>query len=651
MAFTETLTSLAMLKVNVDQGKDYLEYLRPFILQVLVDQRPDPVTDACVSNHLREQFGLEIPERVVQILLKRIARAHLLKREAGVYHITGTLPDPGIATKKSEADRHIQAVVSGLIEFSKSTAKPISTKDEAVKAICAFLEEFNIPCLRAYLKGTAIPSVEGKHHRHIVLVSEYVLHLQRTNPERFESFLVVVQGHMLANALLCPDLQNAPKSYKGVTFYLDTPLLIRRLGLEGDPKQAATVEVIRLLKNLGATIATFSHSRDELDHVVRGAANNIEAQSGRGAIVMEARRKGTTKSDLLVMAGQINEKLAEAGIEVKDTPQYIENFQIDETAFAEVLEDEVSYFNPRAKDYDINSVRSIYVLRRNSSPSIVEKCRAVLVTSNSGLARAAYQYGKRHEESREVSPVITDFSLANMAWLKAPMGAPLLPTTEILAFSYAALQPSKELLDKFLAEINKLEEQGKITERDHQLLRSSTLAQEEMMSLTLGEETALTEETVTETLRRVSEEIKKEETEKLTVEQAAHRKTREELVSERQKRMLIQQKIFWRCRRKAKILAVTITVLLTVFIVLGLIAGVGFSSENPLLGWSLIIGLGAVTFLTLLNLLAGTTVKNLHQKIEDRCLTWFMKREARAIVLDLRDFQCTTMIRHKQDDE
>lgn len=637
MAFTETLTSLAMLKVNIDQGKDYLEYLRPFILQILIDQKPDPVTDVVVRDHLRTQFGLEIPERVAQILLKRISRSYLLKRETGVYRITGTLPNPGITAKKTEADRHIKAVVSSLIEFSKSTAKPITTEDEAVTAICVFLAEFNIPCLRAYLRGTAIPTVEGKHHSHIVLVSEYVVHLQRTNPERFESFLVVVQGHMLANALLCPDLQNAPKSYKGVTFYLDTPLLIRRLGLEGNPKQAAAVELIRLLKNLDAAVATFAHSRDELDRVIRGAADHIEAPSGRGAIVMEARRKGTTKSDLLLLAGQIDEKLADSGIEVKCTPKYIANFQIDETAFAKVLEDEVSYFNSRAMDYDINSVRSIYALRVNSSPTIVEKCGAVLVSSNEGFARAAYEYGQRHEESREVSSVITDFSLANMAWLKAPMGAPSLPTSEILAFSYAALQPSKELLDKFLDEMNKLEKQGKITARDHQLLRSSTLAQEEMMSLTLGEETALTEKTVTETLRRVSEEIKKEESEKLTAEQIAHRKTQVELDAERVTKKQIQERFFWRCLKNAQYCAWGISGLISILIIGGIIAGFGLKAANPALGWALLVGLSALAIATIANLIFGATVQQLHNYIEERCLKFFLKRVFKSSGIDIEN--------------
>ena len=122
----------------------------------------------------------------------------------------------------------------------------------------------------------------------------------------------------------------------------------------------------------------------------------------------------------------------------------------------------------------------------------------MLVTNNSGFARAAFEYGREQEASREVSSVITDFSLANMAWLKAPLGAPSIPVTELLAFAYAALEPSTVLMDKYLKEVEKLEAQGEISARDHQVLRSSQLAHAELMNLTLGEEGALTEQTVSE---------------------------------------------------------------------------------------------------------------------------------------------------------
>lgn len=131
---SETLTSLAMLKVNIDQGRDYLDYLRPFILQVLCDHKPEPVNDVAVQEHIRSDFGLEIPDRTVQIVLKRLSRQHPLTREHGVYRITGDLPNPGIAAERARANRHIQSVVTGLKEFSKDTARPITSDDDTIRA-------------------------------------------------------------------------------------------------------------------------------------------------------------------------------------------------------------------------------------------------------------------------------------------------------------------------------------------------------------------------------------------------------------------------------------------------------------------------------------------------------------------------------------
>ena len=151
---TNTITSLAMLKVNIDQGKDYLDYLRPFILQVLVEYNPaDPITDGVVSHSIREQFGIEIPRHVVQLVLRRIVKDHFIEKDGHVYRKTGRLPDPQIAPIQAEAERHIESVVEGLRIFSQDTGKPLSSDEEAVNAICSFLARFSISCLRTYLRG------------------------------------------------------------------------------------------------------------------------------------------------------------------------------------------------------------------------------------------------------------------------------------------------------------------------------------------------------------------------------------------------------------------------------------------------------------------------------------------------------------------
>lgn len=622
----------------IDQGGDYLEYLRPFVLQVLVNNRPDQITDQIVSEYIQDEFGLVIPNRTIQIVLKRIARKNLLKKNKGIYRITGEIPDPQITAKQKSAEDEIATVLRGLRQFSQETIKPISSDEEAVNSLCTFLAKFDITCLRAYLRRTAIPSLKEDTQAHIVLVSKYVRYLYQNDPDQLNSFLILVQGHMLANALLCPDLPTVSQSYRGVTFYLDTPLLVHRLGVEGEAKKAAACELIDLLIRLGGTVSVFSHSREELQNVLNGAVNYVDSPHGRGPIVYEARRSGTTKSDLMLIAESIDDILTDAKINVEDTPRYIKAFQIDETVFENLLSDNISYWNQRAAEYDINSVRSIYGIRANKPARSLEKARAVLVTSNGGFARAAWQYGRKFDSTRDVSSVITDFSLANMAWLKVPMGAPMIPSTQLLAFSYAALGPSQELLEKYMAEIDKLEKEGTITKSDHQLLRSSTRACEELVDLTLGEDVALTSETVIQTLDRVSNEIKKKETEKLNVEEEAHRRTRDALNTQLDQNQEIRRNLYWRCRKRAKYLASTISTVVVIALLVALSSGFGLRATNQILAWGL-IGPSAIVLavLTLGNLISGFNVKLLQEWVQKQCLIWLLKREAKVTGVDLSD--------------
>ena len=210
-----------------------MDYLRPFILQVLSDHDIDPISTGVVCRLLREKFGLEIPQRTVEVVLKRLSKRYPIKRDNYVYRKTGVLPDPQVNSKQAEAERHIESLVHGLRNFSQGTITPIDNDTNAIDAICSFLAEFDVICLRAYLRGTAIPQLAGTHPDDVALVSSYIQHLQRSSPERFESLIVLVQGHMLANALLCPDLEHISPTYKNATFYFDTPLLLHALGLEG----------------------------------------------------------------------------------------------------------------------------------------------------------------------------------------------------------------------------------------------------------------------------------------------------------------------------------------------------------------------------------------------------------------------------------
>ena len=603
MNTANTLSSLAMLKVNIDGGKDYLEYLRPYVVQALVESPPDIVADATVAEKLRSICGLEIPHRTVQVVLQRLAKDGYLSRSHGVYTVVKDLPAKDNSAERADAGRHIVAVTRSLVQFAKQSAERKITDEDATDCLIVFLSQFSIPCLKSYLRGTTLPDVKDHSDWQVTLVAQFINDLT-SNPPLFESFMKLVQGHMLANALLCPDLKSVSKSYKDVVFYFDTPLLIQVLGLEGKEKEQAVYEVIGLVQRLDGTIACFSHTFDELVNVIRNSADFAESPRGRGTIVEEARKSGRSKSDLILIAENADDLLGVAKISVHPSPPYDSKtyqFEISEEVFASVLKEEVNYHNPKAKEYDVKSVRSVYVLRRGLLPFSVEKARAVLVTNNSGFSKAAYEYGKKFEQSKEVSTVITDFSLANTAWLKAPQGAPSLPRKEVLAFAYAALRPTAEFWNKVLDEAEKLEASGKISSRDHQLLRSSHHVQIELMKLTLGEDDALTEESITTTLGRVSAEIRKEESHLLNQSEVARRET-EQLLAEQVKKTeaqvaksdAIKQRIYWRCDRQAAREALALSIL--VWVGQGAVAvfGVLKISENSRFGW-VMVAIGVVS--------------------------------------------------------
>ena len=638
---TSTLTSLAILRVTIDHGGDYLSYLQPLLLQVLVDERPELITTEVVRNHILNKFGLVLPAATVQLVLKRITRRHPIKREHGVYQIRGPLPDPRLISRQQEAELQIKSVVSCLYEYSQATATPLSDLDDAEEAVCAFLSQFDVTCLRAYLQRTAIPPLQGDHGRDIVLVSSYVKQINETDTKQFDNFQVLMQGHMLANALLCPNLAEAPRTYQSVTFYLDTPLVLDLLGLDAESKQKATHELIELLQELGGNVAIFSHTRSEVTRVLRAAADQLEKpehSSDRG-VVAAARRRRVTRSDMLLFVELLDEKLSEAGLAVMSNPLYREEHQIDEASFEEILSAAIRYVNPRARQDDINSVRSIYAIRGNHAPTLLERSRAVLVTSNADFASAAWDYGQRHESSRAVSSVITNFSLANTSWLKSPMKALSIPRTQMLAFAFAAMEPTEEWLSKFMTEIDRLQAMGAISERDHQLLRSSPLVHDELMYLTLGEDTSLNSETITDTLSRVSDEIRGEESEKLSRETRAHSETREALSLERSAREVMIGRVVKRCERTAGIIATSCSAMGFVLVLLVLTGGLIQRAESPTIAWTFVSVSLMATIFEILSLTFGSSIRGLHALVNQFARQWLLRRQGAALDIDL-----TTMV-------
>jgi hypothetical protein len=116
-----------------------------------------------------------------------------------------------------------------------------------------------------------------------------------------------------------------------------------------------------------------------------------------------------------------------------------------------------------------------------------------------------------------------------------PSQAPDLPRRQIVAISYAALNPPDAVWRRYLAEIRKLKERGELTEEQVGLLLFSPDARLELMNATSGDPAALATGTIAEILGH-AEASARAETEKERDEERAGREEAEEQISAAERR-------------------------------------------------------------------------------------------------------------------
>jgi hypothetical protein len=569
----DTITSLAMLKVNADlQNRDYLDYLLPFVNEAISHLNGKPVNSPDIRSEIRRTIGLRIPTGPVDLILRRMAKRNLLIFDHGVYYKSPKFQPVDLAPKRVAANQSMTRVINGIVAFAEAKGLKPFNAQRAAKALTSYLARFCIDCLRTHAQGTALPRIESPKYEDLFVVNGFIQNALEHDRDLFEDIVVLVKGHMLANALICPDLESLQRKFGDVTFYLDTPFILRLVRAQGEPLYAASIELLDLLKRLRANLAVFNHTAQEVHQVLTGCEKLLEQPTARARVVIEMRKAGKTRSDLILIRSGLDSFYGSHGIVRCPSPKYTLPFQIDETILGGALDEEVKYCNPRALEYDVNSIRSIYVLRKGIAPTRLEDARAVLVTTNSRLARVAYEYGQQHESTREVSSVITDFSLGNVAWLKAPLSSDL-PRREIIATCYAAMEPPPHLWSKYLAEIDKLRSEGRITAADHEALRLSLRAREELMNLTLGQEEIFSAGTITDILNIVRQEFTREHLEKLDNECAAHAETKSRLLLLESEREEQRKSLFQRAAKFGKFAGNSMLIFLTLVLVGAALAG------------------------------------------------------------------------------
>ena len=507
-----TIVSLALLKARYEEEKtDFLESLSPFVSYVLSNERILEFNSIELQELLNKEFNILIPQHTLTLLVNRFKRKGTIKKENKKYYVIDRENRNGeFAENRAVLNKHYNATIVALKEYALSNLKINVDKDEAEEFILNYIDDYSIECVKAYQCGGVVP-IRGKKEKENwrYIVSSFVSEISESDPAKFDYLVTVIKGRMLANALLGSDLTEVSMKFKKTVLYIDTPIILQLINVLGKEAYALAEEIIALFKNANAQLAIFEHNFEEVKLILENAERYLENETGGyGNVVLTMRELGKKPSDIALLRSQLLDHLNSYSIDVHDTPKYLSDCQIDEDKLEKEMQSSgLNYWNEKAKLVDINSVRSIYVLRKGLKAKRVEDCGAILVTNNSAFSRSAYSYGSNHEELKSISAVITDFSLANIVWLKSPLDSNDIPKKFLIRDCYAALRPSDTLWSSFIAEIIKLEKNQKITPEQHKFLRYELRVRKDLMNLTFGDEEDLSDDQIFQILERHKQEL------------------------------------------------------------------------------------------------------------------------------------------------
>ncbi len=538
-----TITSLALLKANFEEsGKDYFENFVPMAAECLRRSGEDVVSVTELQGQLRDQFGLLLPQSALKTILNRARRQGLVRLESKVYYRNVEVLErlEFGRTRQRVVEIH-ESLIREFVEFCAHRFDKHLSPEDADAALQSYLEENQLLLVDAVTERNIVPHPAIRVENARFLLASFVRHLQETQAAALDHLETIVKGHMLANAIFLPDPGSVLRKFRGTEVYFDTPFLIDALGYGGESQQAPCLELLDLLYETGAELRCFDHTRDEVLGVLQACVDLMRSGNGRGTssgpdILRNFHSEGLSSTDVMMKMNSLEKDLRRLHIRVVDKPGYEAQYQIDEEAFGQEIDESLNYRRERQIARDVDSISAIMRLRKGKNCPHVEECRAVFVTTNSGLARIARQHFSDATGTGSVPPCLTDYALTNLLWLKKPTAAPDLPRKRIIADCYAATRPSERLWRNFVEEIERLRQRGEIDAEEYYLLRSSMKAETALMDATMGQEDLLTQGTVPEILGRWRSEAEAEKQVELDAEKASRQITERQLEAERTER-------------------------------------------------------------------------------------------------------------------
>lgn len=435
--------------------KDNIELITPFIKYLIYKNYKigEVVDREQIIESLKTEFSFnDFPHAVLEVILKRMARNHILVRNNNEFILNVELKEDYniFSNRLGQAKQNMNNVINSLYDHLKGESISGITKEETKLALANFIDCYGY---NTYKNILSIKNINPKSDYINYCIGEYIYSESQKNSEIFNQLLSIFEGYMIANVIYMQIENDNKSTLKNLNCYLDAPFILRVLGYKTNEENISAQELFSLLKKYKANICCFEHNYQEVINIMTFYKKHIGTFQESTLEYFDLKEYNETQVDMAI--SNLENRFRELGIKIVGTPEYTKDKYkdvIDVVMLEEKLKDyynnkEIGYDKGKAITNDVNSVCAINMLRKGKKFSKLENCTHIFVTTFYYLKYASKQVMKEIDDL-EIGLVIDDLDLTTFLWFKDFSKNNELPKLRLIENAIAATDPNPKIIEK-----------------------------------------------------------------------------------------------------------------------------------------------------------------------------------------------------------
>ena len=470
--------------------------------------------DEDIKSVIEKEYGINVPSSIVRKLIKAVSK-DLSKRQRNKFKFE-VFEDGKTFTFQTIDFSEIEVIY----EKEKRNANQLQNafekyvengndKSDNVPSFACFIDKHKQK-LSSFFTGTTKKINDDSINESYMIHVEFLQYIETNFHDLYKTAEQIFIGSIIASYLEA-DIDLEAKIEDGITYYLDTQVILEALDLQNAEDTQPTLELLKLISDTGGKIRVLNTTINEISKIIENAIRNYNKEYPTTTINEACIRIQKNKTWLINTNGKLEDYISST---LKTNIDTISEKKINEYSS---MEDVNLLGNTRLKKksavHDVIAYLHVRE-RRNENVRLIQKAKYWFITANKNLTN----FNISRKANGFINETIMPEELTSLLFLKNPKKfytkVSQIGLNELIAQTLSEEYASKDLINDFDVVVKT---QSNLSNEDYNILLSAIAVQSTTQIQRLLEDVEKPEK-FNENIHKLIERTRKEKNKKNKIE-------------------------------------------------------------------------------------------------------------------------------------